>query len=89
MTEQHMNIRRPTETNDMGRGPGSGPTARYDGSKRTAIKVSKSFSIPENIAKALKVASALSGREQSEILVDAITPVIRQILQDNRESLDI
>ena len=85
--ERGISIRRKEEEDINGRGPGSGPAARgpgapEDGKER---KTSKSFSIPENFATSLKIASALSGREQSDIIVQATTPLIREIMEQNRE----
>lgn len=85
--ERGINIRRKEDEETNGRGPGSGPAARgpsapEDGRER---KTSKSFSIPEDFATSLKIASALSGREQSDIIVQATTPLIREIMAQNRK----
>ena len=68
---------------------GSGPAARGEETRRKERRVSRSFSIPESLAVKLKVASALTGMEQSEILAEAVPPVVQRILEENREFLEI
>lgn len=88
--ERGISIRRKEEDETNGRGPGSGPAARgpSPGEGDKDRKTSKSFSIPENFATSLKIASALSGREQSDIIVQATTPLIREIMDQNRHVFD-
>ena len=89
MADMKMGIRRPADESDETMRRGSGPAARGEETHRKERRVSRSFSIPEGLAVKLKVASALTGMEQSEILAEAVTPVVQRILEENREFLEI
>ena len=89
LSDPSLDIRRPQRPEEETRGPGTGHAARSSGnntSSKRPIMVSKTYSLPEKLSIQLKVASAVTNREQDEILAEALEPHVQKII---REHIDL
>ena len=89
--DHSLEIKRPDTPGQEPRGPGSGPAARNAGSttNKKPIMVSKTYSLPEKLSIQLKIASALTNREQGEIMAEALEPYVQDILRQNAELMKV
>ena len=85
--ENTMDIRRP-EMPEQATGPGSGPAARGETTGRKPIMVSKTYTLPQRLSTRLRVAAALVGRQQSELIAEFIEPGVDKIIEDKRYLID-